>query len=406
MLARTPVTESTGLAVPVNDNNRVLCLKLHSAGFLNGENLPRSLTFDSSGRVLTDSIENATADATARATEIDVQDAIVFPALINSHDHLEFNLYPPLGKSSYADVDEWSRDVHRRYSDIISAIESIPLELRLYWGVLKNLSWGVTAVMNHSEPQSHSYCDLSTRVIEPQRFLHRADKRWAWFRARKLTGDGPLVFHVAEGTSNAVGRRSARFIRRMRGRGPLVGVHGIKLTREDAEHLDALVWCPASNLFLFDRTADIASLKSATKILFGTDATISAQGTIWDHLRIARTLGHLTDNELLDSVTINAERVWGLGRTGDMVIARRRHPQVLESFYQVTPADICAVVTQNHLAMMSEAFFEDVAIDAWRNSYRAITIGDVRQRIYNPSPIVLEQLASIANSPVALRSFK
>ncbi len=370
-------------------------LNLRSATFLNGDKLPRTLTLDSTGRVH--------VDATGKTQEIDVGDVVVFPALVNSHDHLEFNLYPQLGDPPYADVDEWSRDVHRRQSATVSAVESIPIELRCYWGLLKNLSWGVTAVMNHDEPQRNVHCELPIQMIKPYRFVHRADKRWAWLRARFSRGDGPLVFHIAEGTSDTVARNSARFLRRLRDCGPLVGVHGIKLVGYDAGYLDALVWCPASNLFLFEQTADIAALKDTTQILFGTDATISAQGTIWDHLRAARGLGYLSDAELLDSLTTSAARVWGLGNSGDMVIARRRHPDPWESLYQLTPADLCAVISQHRLVLMSESFFEDVAIDAWHEQFRAVKIGNVSNRLYCPSPSVLERLAAIENAPVSLQ---
>ncbi len=183
----------------------------------------------------------------------------------------------------------------------------------------------------------------------------------------------------------------------------MVGVHGIKLVGYDAGYLDALVWCPASNLFLFEQTADIAALKDTTQILFGTDATISAQGTIWDHLRAARGLGYLSDAELLDSLTTSAARVWGLGNSGDMVIARRRHPDPWESLYQLTPADLCAVISQHRLVLMSESFFEDVAIDAWHEQFRAVKIGNVSNRLYCPSPSVLERLAAIENAPVSLQ---
>jgi len=391
----TAVTESAGIQVTGANPGDAQRLNLRSASFLNGEHLPRSLTIDATGRLL--------ADAMGQVTEFDVEDVVVLPGLINSHDHLEFNLYPQLGRPPYADVDGWSRDVHRNYSAIISTIEAIPLGLRWYWGLLKNLSWGVTAVMNHGEPPQNLHSGLPINVIEPFRFVHRADKRWAWFGARRIRGEGPLVFHIGEGTSDTVVRRSASFLRRVRGRGPLVGVHGIKLAREDARYLEALVWCPVSNYFLFDRTADIAALKDTTKILFGTDATISAQGTIWDQLRTARAIGHLTDAELLDSVTTTAAGVWGLGNTCDMVIARRHHPDPLESFYQTSPADICAVISQSRLIMMSETFFEDIAMDAWRDTYRAVTIGNASHRLYCPSPAALERLASIEDAPVALR---
>lgn len=378
-------------------NNREFCrLNLGSASFLNGDHLPRALLLDAAGRVSRDHVGAATA--------IDVGNVVVMPALVNSHDHLEFNVYPPLGKPPYADVDEWSRDVHERDGSMVAAIENIPAELRRCWGLLKNLSWGVTTVMDHGEPRDRPDCDVPVRIIHPFRHVHRADKRWAWLWARRSRGAGPLVFHVGEGTSAAVARRSRRFLRRLGGQGPFIGVHGISLERQDARHLDALVWCPASNFSLFNKTADIASLKAATDILFGTDATISAQGTIWDHLRTARACGGLSDSELLDSVTTTAWRVWGLDGSSDFIIARRPHADPWESLFQLTAADILAVVSQHRLVLMSEHFFNEIALDGWQRHYTAITIAGNPVRLYGPSRLVLDRLAAIERVPMTLHS--
>ena len=369
-------------------------LDLSAASFLNGEGLPRDLILNAAGEV--------TNDDAGVATRIHLDDVIVFPALVNSHDHLDFSLYPTLGDPPYADVDEWGRDVHGRYASIVSTIEEVSPELRRYWGLLKNLACGVTTLMDHSEASNESCFEIPVRTIRPFRFVHRADTRWAWLQARRTRGDGPLVFHVGEGISEKVRRRSARFLRRLKGRGPLIGVHGISLSANDAQYLDALVWCPVSNFFLFDETADIASLKCTTQILFGTDASISADGSIWDHLRAARQCGGLSDAELLDSVTTTASRAWGLDDTRDFVIARRRHTDPWESLYQVTAADICAVVSQGRLALLSEEFYSDIALDTWHDTYRAIIIGNAAQRVFCPSPAILSRLASIEFSPMSL----
>jgi cytosine/adenosine deaminase-related metal-dependent hydrolase len=92
----------------------------------------------------------------------------------------------------------------------------------------------------------------------------------------------------------------------------VIGVHGVALKDDDFSRLEALVWCPASNLFLLGRSADIAVAKETTTILFGTDSTVSADGTIWDHLRTARELGGLSDTELFNALTESAEQAWRL----------------------------------------------------------------------------------------------
>jgi len=378
-------------------NNRTTCrLNLESAIFLNGANLPRELLLNAEGLV--------SGDDSGAGIARDVGDVMVIPVLVNSHDHLEFSFYSPLGEPPYADVDEWARDVHVRDGQVVSRIEEIPRDLRRYWGLLKNLSWGVTTVMDHGEPQSRPDCDMPVRTVRPFRHVHRGDKKWAWLEARCKRGAGPLVFHIGEGTSDGVARRSRKFLRRMGGHGPFIGVHGISLQQEDARHLDALVWCPESNLFLFNQTADIESLKGATEILFGTDATVSAKGSIWDHLRTARSCGGLSDSELLDSVTTTATRVWELDHSGDFIIASRRHADPWESLFQITAADIHAVVSQHRVVLMSEHFFNEVALDSWHKKYAAMTIGGNAVRLYDPSMPKLARLADTGRVPLTVQA--
>src|SRR5580658_3246481 len=57
---------------------------------------------------------------------LDLRDAIAFPGLTNSHDHLEFNLYPTLAHNRYADYVEWGRDIQRRDRGVISSLERVP----------------------------------------------------------------------------------------------------------------------------------------------------------------------------------------------------------------------------------------------------------------------------------------
>ncbi len=91
-------------------------------------------------------------------------------------------------------------------------------------------------------------------------------------------------------------------------------------------------------------------LKHATRVVFGTDSSLSAPGTIWDHMRLARQRGDLDDQELFDSVTSTARMVWNVqavdddGITASFVVARRLADDPCESFYRITPADLMMVV--------------------------------------------------------------
>ena len=284
------------------------------------------------------------------APELDLGDLIAFRGLVNAHDHLEFNCYPPTGNPPYREFLDWGHDVLSR-TDLVRPIEAIPMALRQQAGALKNLLWGVTAVCDHTaEPGPAD----PIRIVADFDFIHSPEAGRK--RRRTLLSGGrkrPVVLHLAEGVTAESRDRAVSLLRwNIFGR-PVVGVHGVSLRPEDFARLTALVWCPASNNFLFGRTADLAAAKTRTEVLFGTDSTLSAPGTIWDHLRLARGTG-LDDAELIAAVTRPAARLWGAITDQDFVVCRRKHGDVIEAFFAVVPGDILLVMCQGEVVLADE----------------------------------------------------
>src|ERR1043165_5907685 len=51
--------------------------------------------------------------------------AVAFPGLINSHDHLDFNLFPLLANRVYNNYTEWARDIQVTGKKEIEAVLKI-----------------------------------------------------------------------------------------------------------------------------------------------------------------------------------------------------------------------------------------------------------------------------------------
>jgi len=88
-------------------------------------------------------------------------------------------------------------------------------------------------------------------------------------------------------------------------------VHGISLDKVNCQKFAALVWCPDSNLFLYNKTSNIEEVKNGTEILFGSDSTVSSDWNFWKHIRFARNLGYLSNNELYESLSVKSCRNLG-----------------------------------------------------------------------------------------------
>src|SRR5579859_431298 len=225
--------------------------------------------------------------------QLDFENCLAFPGLINSHDHLHFNLFPRLGNRIYSDYVEWGADIHAVNQKEIDTILTIPKPMRAQWGVYQNLLNGVTTVVHHGE-----YLPLAAPVIEVfQRcnMLHsvRQEKNWKWKLNRPFVQPWPFVIHAGEGTNPEARREIDSLARWNFFKRKLIAIHGVAMNEGQAGSFSALVWCPKSNFFLLNQTADIPRLRQKTAVLFGTDSTLTASWNVWEQLRFARSLGML-----------------------------------------------------------------------------------------------------------------
>jgi len=286
--------------------------------------------------------------------------AIIFPGLINSHDHLDFNLFPQLGSQLYNNYTEWGRYIHERYKPQIAEVLKIPVELRLQWGIYKNLLCGVTTVINHGEKLGTAN-DLIT-VFEDTHCIHSVgfEKRWKFKLNNPLKKNLPVNIHVGEGVDPQSKNEIAQLIKWNILNRKLVGVHAVAMTESQVEEFEAVVWCPQSNYFLLNKTAPVDLLKDHTHILFGTDSTLTSEWDMWEHLQSARKRQLLNDDELYNTVTINAAQIWRLnngeiaqGKDADLVIAKKSSDG-FDAFYAITPADLLLVIHQGEIRLFDK----------------------------------------------------
>lgn len=293
---------------------------------------------------------------------VDLDNALAFPGLINSHDHLDFNLYPLLGNCIYNNYTEWGKDIHENDQETIAGVLRIPQGLRVQWGMYKNLLNGVTTVVNHGKKLVIK--DEIISVFQDCHILHSVafEKRWKFKLNRPLNGRQPFVMHIGEGTDVQAREEINTLIKWNFFKRKVIGVHAVAMKEEEANHFKAIVWCPSSNYFLLSATAPIDRLKKKTNILFGTDATLTAGWNIWEHLRMARSSKMMNDLELLDAVTQTAASVWGLDAgsisenyTADMVVAENTGAtNKMDAFYALNPEHILLVIKAGRIILYDE----------------------------------------------------
>lgn len=337
-----------------------------------------------------------------KSVTIHFDDALAFPGLINSHDHLDFNLFPALGGKVYDSYRQWGHDIHSRYKAIIDAVQQIPEALRAQWGVYKNLCSGVTTVVNHGKkiklPKG-----LPIQVFQDCYCLHSVgfENDWQSALQRPFRGGKPFVIHCGEGTDKVSRQEIDELIQANRLNRSLMGVHGVAMTKEQATHFTALVWCPASNYFLLGKTAAVDQLQQHTNILFGTDSTLTASWNIWEHLRLARQQQLLSDDELLAGVSSSAAAVWKLpasgslaeGQVANLVITKAQGQKGMDAFFATNPQDILLVLYQGNISLFDENLLDGLqrqGVDI--AGYESVTIGQSVKYVKGPVQQLMQQV--------------
>ncbi|MCX6170766.1 MAG: amidohydrolase family protein [Ignavibacteriales bacterium] len=360
---------------------------LNNVYIIGKETNPSSIEITGSKIISIDSIKTKNGDQKNRIV-INFDDAIAFPGLINSHDHLEFSLFPKLGNRIYNDYVEWGKDIHSVDNEKIKEVLKVPYELKYKWGLYKNLICGVTNVAHHGNGPANSYGNLPG-LIKKYNYLHsiRLEKYW-FYKLNLLFNGKPFVIHLGEGTNVESFNEINKLINKNVFKKKIIAVHGISMNETQSREFKALVWCPDSNIILYDKTATIDKLKINTKILFGTDSPLSADWNLWNHLRLARKMNCLGDEELYNSLTRTTAEIWNIKSYGsisinnsaDIVVSKRKHKNGWDSFYDTNPEDILLILKHGLIVFIDKNLADQHRL-LIENKFDLIIINSVQKYI-------------------------
>lgn len=338
---------------------------------------------------------------------IDVAGDRVLPGLINAHDHLHRNSLGRLGwRKPYVNVCDWSDDVtaHLECDSEVRARAAAPRRDRLFAGALKNLLSGVTTVAHHDR-----YFDEFRDAGFPVKVV----ERYGWSHSlavgdeevqrsyRSTPVDQPWIIHAAEGVDDEACAEFARLERLgCVNRNTLI-VHGIGLDAESQQRLIAasagLIWCPTSNLYLFDKTPDVSRLIDAGRAALGSDSRLSGDRDLLTELRCADQLTGFGEEILLSLVTSAAARLLALndrgylraGMAADLVVTPRD-----VKLQAMSRADVKLVVVDGTIKYGDASY---VIGDSYGTSWSPVVI-DGRSKMLEHS-IVLRYLQSECREP-------
>jgi cytosine/adenosine deaminase-related metal-dependent hydrolase len=308
-----------------------------------------------------------------RALHLDLSGHLIFPALVNAHDHLQLNNIPPLAHANpFANSYEWIDDFEAHRGDPkIEAAVAVPSAVRHWHGALKNVFSGVTTVAHHDPwvPAFDEH-DFPLNVLREYGWSHSL--RLGESRAGQPPRYGPAVrasyldtpraypwfIHLAEGTDAA----AAAELGELDALGCLaentVLIHGVGLSDADIDRViacgAAVVWCPSSNIGMFGHTIDarrVRRLFDAECLAIGSDSRLTGARDLLDELRIAGAHSDLSPRELLRLATVSGAAVLRTpaagtldeGQHADCIVVRGA-ADPYDALLAVSRSDIRAVV--------------------------------------------------------------
>lgn len=269
------------------------------------------------GRINSISTRSLDSPHLSSSTSIDLSGYLLLPGLINSHDHLDFGLFPKLGRGDYRNSAEWAEDIQRREAAVIAHHRRIPKAVRCWWGAIRNLLCGATTVCHHNPPLGEfSDPDFPVRVLRDYEWAHSLS--FDSVDATKLDVSKPFVIHAGEGVDENSAKEFSELDRRGLLNDRTVLVHALALDEAGLFLLNqrraAVVWCPTSNRFLFGRTLDGNLLSQIDTVLLGSDSALTSPGDLLDDIRFAyRELG------------IHPERIYDMVFTAPARVFRTQH---------------------------------------------------------------------------------
>jgi cytosine/adenosine deaminase-related metal-dependent hydrolase len=295
----------------------------------------------------------------------DLDGAIVMPALVNAHDHLELNNFPRWkNRPCYGNAREWAMEVNARLdsdSEIVAA-RRVPLTDRLFISDLKNLLSGATTVAHHNPFHAALQKNFPVRVVARYGWSHSLYLSPDFARAyRNTPRNAPYMIHLAEGTDTDAQCE----LRQLDDAGTLndntVLIHGVGLTEAQRalaiQKRAALVWCPSSNFFLLNETARVRDFSDAHSLALGSDSRLTGERDVLNELRVARAANQISDDALLRAVTDDAAQILRVrdvgkierGMRADLVILPNTFHSAADALGNISRVDLRAVIVKGEV---------------------------------------------------------
>ena len=327
---------------------------------------------------------------------IEFRDCLALPGLINSHDHLDFNLLPIPGNPPYSNFTTYAAEIYRPDESPLREVLSTDHRDRLLWGGYKNLISGVTRVCHHNPFHPVLGRGFPVRVAREVAWSHSLYYSQDPLDDFRKAAGRPFIIHAAEGVDEAARREVEELGRLGILHNNTVIVHGVALSQGEIARLEsagaALIWCPVSNLSLFGQTAPLGDLRGRVPFTLASDSLLTGSATLFDEIRAAHDTGLATSDELLAMVTTTASQILkfpvgtGTLRVGveaDLIVVDDTGVTPAQTLLKSRPADLDLVLVGGKVQLAGRrhaSYRSNMVIDG-REKYLRGNVSELKGRI-------------------------
>lgn len=297
---------------------------------------------------------------------LDLKDCIAYPGLFNAHDHLLGTYLPRVGKGPYLCWKPWDDDL--KYSDLYQERSMLSNTQIYQLSDYRQILSGVTTVCDHIPHVVHKdFLNQSLiRIIKEYCIAHEISSyELKWGDAHEIEikkakdKNIPFITHLEEGFDEE-SKRGAEILHKKKGIFKnSVLVHCISCSKEDIQLISkqkaSMVWCPNSNLYMFNQTTDIEEfIKRGVNICLGTDSPMSGSINLFEELKVAQKIylklykKKISPQLLFKMITINSARAFKLdhqlgsieeNKLADVLIIKNSKPE-LNPYQRIINANI------------------------------------------------------------------
>ena len=305
--------------------------------------------------------------------DVDLNGYLLIPGLINAHDHLQYALHPKLGHPPYRNYVEWGDDIHAACFGAVAKYKSIPRDVRLWWGGIRNLLSGVTTVCHHDSlwPELRRQ-DFPVKVVQEYGWAHSLALGGNLHAAYAARAKGSAFFvHACEGVDDLAKGELLALDRLGLLKADTVLIHGLAIEDEGAallrERRTSVIVCPSSNHFLFAALPDMNRFDGIAQMSLGNDSPLTAKGDLLDEIRFAMNFCHVSADRVYRMVTEfpakllrlkNKEGTIQVAGAADLIAVRDDGRSAVHRLRSLSVEDLEFVMVRGQMRLTSERIWK------------------------------------------------